>query len=206
VDHSGTSTTPEAANAENLRARLEQANAKAAAAELRLAEMENKIKELEELALTDPVTGLMNRRGFEKFFAQEHARMRRHDVPGSVLLMFELDKFKEINDTHGHLAGDACLKKVGEYLRGRLRTLDGAARIGGDEFAVLLSHTDPEKAAARISEMKAALGDMLAVWQEKELHFSASVGLEYLTAEGTYESACQAADQSLYSNKRAKKA
>jgi len=196
---SGTAIT-----AENIDDALAQANAKVAEAERRLAEMKEKIKELEELALTDPVTGLMNRRGFEQFFAREQARMRRHDTPGSVLLLFDLDKFKQINDTHGHLAGDACLKKVGEFLRGRLRTLDGAARIGGDEFAVLLSHTDPEKAAARISDLKTTLSNMQTGWQEKELHFSASVGLEYITANGTYESACQAADQALYSNKRAK--
>ena len=72
--------------------------------------MEKKIRELEELALTDPVTGLMNRRGFEQFFAREHARMRRHETPGSVLLLFDLDKFKEINDTHGHQAGDASAR------------------------------------------------------------------------------------------------
>ena len=192
-------------NQDDLAAQLAQANAKLAEAELRLAEMEDKLKELEELALTDPVTGLMNRRGFEKFFAREHARMRRHDAPGSVLMMFDLDKFKEINDTHGHLAGDACLRKVGEFLHARLRTLDGAARIGGDEFAVLLSHTDPEKAAACISEIKTILGDMQTEWQEKELHFSASVGIEYISADGTYESACHAADQSLYSHKRTKR-
>jgi len=176
-----------------------------ATAHAQIAEMQNKINELEALAVTDPVTNLMNRRGFEKFFAQEQARMRRHDVPGSVLLLFDLDKFKEINDTHGHLAGDACLKKIGDFLRGRLRTLDGAARIGGDEFAVLLSHTDPEKAAVAISEMKAILSDMDATWQDKKLHFSASVGVEYITAEGTYESACHAADLSLYTSKKAKR-
>jgi len=119
--------------------------------------------------------------------------------------MFDLDKFKEINDTHGHQAGDACLKKVGEFLQNRLRTLDGAARIGGDEFAVLLSHTDPEKAATCISEIKTTLGSMQAIWQEKELTFSASIGIEYLSREGTYESACYAADQSLYTSKRAKR-
>jgi diguanylate cyclase (GGDEF)-like protein len=180
-------------------------NNQLAAAQAQIAEMQQKIAELEEQALTDPVTGLMNRRGFEKFFTQEQARMRRHDVPGSVLLMFDLDKFKEINDTHGHLAGDACLRRIGEFLQGRLRTLDGAARMGGDEFAVLLSHTDPEKAAACITEIKIILGDMVATWQDKELRFSASVGVEYITAEGTYESACHAADQALYSNKKAKR-
>jgi diguanylate cyclase (GGDEF)-like protein len=184
---------------------LAQAHAKVMIAEQRLAEMERKISELETLAVTDPVTGLMNRRGFEKFFAQELARIQRHKTPGSVLLLFDLDKFKEINDTHGHLAGDACLRKVGECLQGRLRALDGAARIGGDEFAVLLAHTDPEQAADCISEIKNILGNLQVDWQEKKLRFSASVGLEHVSAEVTYEAACLAADQALYSSKRRKK-
>lgn len=184
---------------------LDEANAKVMVAEQRLAELESKISELEYLAATDPVTGLMNRRGFEKFFAQELARTRRHKTPGSVLMLFDLDKFKEINDTHGHQAGDACLKKVGEFLQSRLRALDGAARIGGDEFAVLLSHTDPEQAAGCISEIKNILGNLQVEWQEKKLQFSASVGLEHVSGEHTYEAACQAADQALYSSKRGKK-
>ncbi len=184
---------------------LAQANAKVMVAELRLAKMENRIRELEELAATDPVTGLMNRRGFEQFFEQELARIRRHKTPGSVLLMFDLDKFKEINDTHGHLAGDACLRKVGEFLLSRLRKLDCAARIGGDEFAVLLSHTDPEQAAECISEITGILGNLQVDWQEKKLHLSASVGLEHISGEVTYEAACHAADQALYSSKRAKR-
>ena len=200
-------TTPEDQQArynETL-AELAQANAKVMIAERLLADMQQRISELEGLAATDPVTGLMNRRGFEKFFAQELARTRRHNTPGSVLMLFDLDKFKEINDTHGHQAGDACLKKVGEYLQSRLRAVDGAARIGGDEFAVLLSHTDPEKATNCINEIKNVLNGLHVEWQEKKLSFGASVGVQHVSRESSYEAVCHAADEDLYSNKRQKR-
>jgi diguanylate cyclase (GGDEF)-like protein len=184
---------------------LAQAYAKIMLVEQRLAEQERTIRELEQLAATDSMTGLMNRRGFERFFAQEQSRMRRHKTPSSVLMLFDLDKFKQINDTYGHLAGDACLKKVGEFLQSRLRSLDAAARIGGDEFAILLSHTDPNQAANCISEIKNILANLRVDWQEKELHFSASVGYGYVSENTTYEAACQAADQVLYSCKKGKR-
>lgn len=184
---------------------LSRAATRLLAAEHRIASMEKKIDELENLSTTDYVTGLMNRRGFEKFFAQEVARTRRYKTPGSVLLLFDLDKFKEINDTHGHLAGDACLKKVGECLTKRLRNLDGAARIGGDEFAVLLSYTNPKKAAQCIKDIKKILNDVQVEWSHKKLRFSASVGSEYVSGETKYEDACRAADEALYDNKKKKR-
>ncbi len=183
---------------------LARASARLLAAEQRIASMEKKIDELENLSTTDYVTGLLNRRGFEKFFAQEVARTRRYKTPGSVLLLFDLDRFKDINDTHGHLAGDACLRKVGEYLTSRLRKLDGAARIGGDEFAVLLSYTNPEKAAECIKDIKKILNDVQVEWAHKKLHFSASVGTEYVSGETSYEEACRGADEALYDNKKKK--
>jgi diguanylate cyclase (GGDEF)-like protein len=184
---------------------ISRAGARLLAAEHRIASMEKKIDELENLSTTDYVTGLLNRRGFEKFFAQEVARTRRYKTPGSVLLLFDLDKFKEINDTHGHLAGDACLKKVGECLTKRLRNLDGAARIGGDEFAVLLSYTNPQKASQCIDDIKRILNDVQVEWAHKKLHFSASVGSGYVSGETKYEDACREADEALYSNKKKKK-
>ena len=184
---------------------LKHAYSQIGASEKRIAEQDRRIRQLEDLAATDSLTGLMNRRGFEKFFAQELARTRRHNTPGSVLLLFDLDRFKEINDTHGHQAGDACLKRVGEYLQSRLRAVDGAARIGGDEFAVLLSHTDPEKATNCIDEIKNVLNGLHVEWQEKKLSFGASVGVQYVSRESSYEAACHAADEDLYSNKRQKR-
>ncbi len=184
---------------------LHQANAQVKASELRVAEMNKRIQELESLAATDPVTGLMNRRGFESFFAQELERTRRHNTPGSVLILFDLDKFKEINDTYGHQAGDACLKRVAEYLKKKIRSVDAAARIGGDEFAVLLSHTTPEKSARCINEIRSALDGLQAVWQQRILHVKASLGVKHVTDTSSYETAYHAADKNLYDNKNLRK-
>lgn len=168
-------------------------------AEQRLVEQDLRIKELEKLAETDPMTGLLNRRGFERFFLQEQARTQRKASVGSTLLLFDLDRFKAINDTYGHQAGDACLRKVAEYLQGRLRSGDAAARLGGDEFAVLLSNT---AANAPICDIREALGNMTVTWQGKTLAFGVSIGFRHVPGGCSYENAYLAADCNLYSDKR----
>lgn len=170
-------------------------------AENRIVAQEQKIRELEALASTDPLTGLMNRRSFEKAFAQELSRVRRHKTPGCVLMLFDLDKFKQINDTYGHQAGDACLKAVADYLKARLRSVDSAARFGGDEFAILLSNTTPTKAA---EEIKSALKRLEINWHGETVSFGVSVGIHHVTSEGTYEKAYMAADRDLYLHKENK--
>jgi diguanylate cyclase (GGDEF)-like protein len=184
---------------------LHHANAMVRQAEQRLAEQEKKIQELESLASTDPLTGLMNRRGFENFFTQELERTRRHNTFGSVLLLIDLDKFKEINDVYGHQAGDACLKKVAECLLKNIRCVDAAARIGGDEFAVLLSHTDPEKSANCVHQIKRAINSLHADWQGIPLQISASVGIKHVSDTGSFETAYHAADKALYNDKKNRK-
>jgi diguanylate cyclase (GGDEF)-like protein len=136
---------------------------------------------------------------------QELARTRRHNTFGSVMLLIDLDKFKEINDTHGHQAGDACLKKVAECLMKNIRNVDAAARIGGDEFAVLLSHTDPEKAANCVHQIRRALGSLQTVWQGVTLHIGASIGLKHVSDTSSFETAYLAADKALYNDKRGRK-
>ncbi len=184
---------------------LHHANARIKLAELRLAEKEKKIEELESLASTDPLTGLLNRRGFENFFMQELERTRRHNTFGSVLVIIDLNKFKEINDTYGHQAGDACLKKVGECLLKNIRGVDAAARIGGDEFALLLSHTDPEKSANCLHQLRRSLNSLQAVWQETTLNISASLGLRHVSDTCSFETAYHAADRALYNDKKVMK-
>jgi diguanylate cyclase (GGDEF)-like protein len=169
---------------------------------MRMDEQEKKIRELESLAATDPLTGLMNRRGFEKFIAIETARIERGGSEGAVLLLFDLDRFKEINDTHGHAAGDACLKKVAEYLGGTIRILDGAARLGGDEFAVLLTDTTQVKAQARIDSIRAALRAVKVDFNGAMLSFGVSLGLSEFPPCTTYDQAYADADRDLYRAKR----
>jgi diguanylate cyclase (GGDEF)-like protein len=112
-----------------------------------------------ELARVDPLTGLGNRRAFEEVLATELARARRQGVELSLLIC-DLDRFKEINDRHGHLAGDDCLRQVATALREQLRLTDTCFRWGGDEFAVLLPATGDELAmevAARVEQHVASV-------------------------------------------------
>jgi diguanylate cyclase (GGDEF)-like protein len=175
-------------------------------AERRIAEYETRIRKLEELAETDPLTGLMNRRGFERLFEQEISRIRRHQSPGALFVLIDLDRFKPLNDLYGHQAGDACLRLVADHLLKSIRVADGAARFGGDEFALLLTNADPEKAMVRVTQVKETLNNMHLTWEGDELHFGASIGTEPVTAIGAYPNAYQAADRALYADKKARKA
>ncbi len=102
--------------------------------------MEEKLKEL---ATTDSLTNLYNRRYFEQKFHEEIARSERYNHPISLMVL-DIDFFKKVNDTYGHTAGDEVLKKLSQILLENLRNTDVAARLGGEEFAVLLPETDKE--------------------------------------------------------------
>ncbi|MGN6258270.1 MAG: diguanylate cyclase domain-containing protein [Solirubrobacterales bacterium] len=104
-----------------------------------------RMQELERQASQDSLTGLGNRRRFEEDLAATMARSRRDGTTGA-LLMLDLDRFKQVNDSHGHPAGDQLLEEVAEVLRRRTRTSDSLARLGGDEFAVVLPRCSREEA------------------------------------------------------------
>jgi diguanylate cyclase (GGDEF)-like protein len=93
------------------------------------------------LAFTDDLTGLWNYRAFYKLYPQEIARAKRHKYP-LALVFLDLDKFKVYNDTYGHIRGDKLLKSVTRQVIKQLREYDNLFRLGGDEFIILLSHTD----------------------------------------------------------------
>jgi diguanylate cyclase (GGDEF)-like protein len=104
-----------------------------------------RMRELERQASQDALTGLGNRRRFEEDLAATMARSRRDGTTGA-LLMLDLDRFKQVNDSHGHPAGDQLLEEVAEALRRRTRASDSLARLGGDEFAVILPRCSREEA------------------------------------------------------------
>jgi diguanylate cyclase (GGDEF)-like protein len=106
-----------------------------------LLDFKSYMDECEAAAFTDHLTGLANRRRFEEQLAREVARAARYRRP-LCLLMADIDHFKAVNDTHGHAVGDQALRTVGETLKGSTRDIDLAARVGGEEFALLLPETE----------------------------------------------------------------
>jgi diguanylate cyclase (GGDEF)-like protein len=107
-------------------------------------------------SLNDPLTGLLNRRGFQEASAGAFDGLRR---PRVTLVLIDLDRFKEYNDVYGHQAGDDLLRWVGAELLATVRETDSVARIGGDEFAVLLPETGAEAAAPLIERIDERLAD-----------------------------------------------
>jgi len=113
------------------------------------------LRKLQINAATDPLTGLYNRRFFDDFFEKELNRAVRYSHR-LALVVFDLHRFKEVNDRYGHPQGDLLLQMAASTLRKSLRTSDYAFRIGGDEFALLLPQSDPEQAAALSRRLRSA--------------------------------------------------
>jgi diguanylate cyclase (GGDEF)-like protein len=150
------------------------------------------------------LTGLFNRRSLDARLDQELKRHMRHRE-GFCLLMADLDHFKKVNDTYGHLAGDAVLRRAAQALQAGLRTTDFLARYGGEEFAVILPHTGQSQAwmlAERLRRRVAAGGVRYA---GRSIPVTVSIGLASFTPgqAATPASLLGLADQALYAAKSA---
>ncbi len=184
---------------------LERALAVAAAAELRLAEQDRRIAVLEMLTQTDELSGLMNRRGFDRELRRILADARRHDEAG-VLCFIDLDDFKTINDIHGHTMGDRVLNTVGRILKMQVRENDVVARVGGDEFAVALTKCGKEHGVRRARQIERVLNEHTVTCGETTIPIRSSVGIAPFDAEDEPEALIQRADQAMYAKKRARTA
>jgi diguanylate cyclase (GGDEF)-like protein/PAS domain S-box-containing protein len=132
--------------------------------------------ELGYLVEHDALTGLLNRRGFVREVTQAMAYARRYGGGGAVLFL-DLDDFKSVNDTHGHLAGDEVISEVARVMLHRLRETDVCARIGGDEFAVLLPHTNAEEARVLCGSLLGAVRDRCEAALGEGLRVTMSIGV-----------------------------
>jgi diguanylate cyclase (GGDEF)-like protein len=149
-----------------------------------------------ELTTHDAMTGLLNRRGFDARYAATARRVRRGGTLAAVV-MIDLDRFKAVNDTHGHAAGDDVLKQVADRLRGAIRYTDVAARRGGDEFAVLLSSVaDGATAEAVATRIHERLCEPMVIGGQ-ELTIGASLGVT-IVDEFTATDALETADRAMY--------
>lgn len=174
-------------------------------AEKEIEEKNNRIANLESILTIDELTQLTNRRGFYKSFKAELDRTNRGENMGGLLIMIDLDRFKEINDTFGHQAGDEALRIVGNFLQNYTRDMDVAARLGGDEFIALLPNTSISKAMKRAHQLGEDLNNLTFERNGATIKISASLGLKEYKSGDTIESIIEEADQGMYANKEIRK-
>jgi len=172
-------------------------------AEQRLADQSLRIEYLESLSVTDELTGLYNRRGFDQILKRVLASARRYQEQG-MLAFIDLDDFKAMNDVHGHEAGDMVLKHVARLLIRKTRNTDYVARLGGDEFAILFVHAEPLATRARALKLKSALSSSVMPYRGKQLSIRASIGLETYGEATNRETLLRRADSAMYRDKRRK--
>lgn len=156
------------------------------------------------LAVQDPLTGLANRRAFNQAFSRAWQRCRRAGLP-VCLLSIDLDHFKQLNDTYGHPAGDACLKWVAKMIRRHARrSEDFGARVGGEEFALLLPETSLEVAQQIAEQLRQAIARQNGKQGSSEVSITASIGVvgAIPTREMKPDMLIAAADVALYAAKR----
>ncbi|MFC7241311.1 diguanylate cyclase [Catellatospora aurea] len=159
--------------------------------------------ELVDLATTDPLTGLPNRRALRAGMARELEHARRRGGPFSLILL-DLDHFKAVNDEYGHIAGDLVLRQVGKILQSQVRATDLAGRHGGEEFAVLLPDTGRDAALCTAERVRAALSHTPIEFQGHAVQVTASLGVVTYPEHGlTSEELVRRADVALYAAKRA---
>lgn len=160
-------------------------------------------EELTRLATTDPLTGASNRRLFFERGAEEFARSLRHELP-LALIMLDIDHFKVINDTLGHTCGDAVLRALATTCMDKLRTEDLFGRLGGEEFAALLAHTDPPGAKHTATRLLDALGRLGVPWEDGEVRFTVSIGVAALEpGDASIDDVLSRADKAMYQAKQA---
>ena len=156
--------------------------------------LQRRLDAAESAALSDPMTGLGNRRAFERAVDREEARCARFGHRAGIMVL-DLDGLKDMNDTWGHGAGDDLLRRAGETIRNTLRTADQAFRIGGDEFALLL----PEVTTDGLDGLRGRLAEALAA-----AGVAASIGCAIREPVGSLHASVRAADADMYERKRSR--
>lgn len=169
----------------------------------RTRELESLNKKLNELSVTDGLTGLKNRRHMDQVLRQELERAKRSGRPVAVALL-DIDHFKPVNDTHGHPAGDECLKRVAEVIHAGLRwPSDTATRYGGEEFAVIFPETDSQGAFAVVERIRERIRETRIELTEVTISLTVSAGVYAppVHSELTPEELIRGADDALYAAK-----
>jgi diguanylate cyclase (GGDEF)-like protein len=170
----------------------------------KLEEAYERITQLERLADEDSLAPIANRRAFVRELSRMIAFTRRYGPPSSVIY-FDVNGMKQINDTHGHPAGDAALRHVAEVLCANVRQSDIVGRLGGDEFGVILAQTNQEQANAKATSLAEAIGTTVLRWGKIKIQVSAAYGVYSFTGTDDAHVAIEAADKAMYQQKRVRR-
>ena len=170
-----------------------------------LAAARTQIAELEARADVDPLLDILNRRGFERELGRSLAYVKRYGAD-AVLCYIDLDGFKDVNDRHGHGAGDELLKAVVAALNAQVRASDVVGRLGGDEFAVVMWNMSEVHALAKSRDLEAAIAKTAVTQGSARLSVGASAGIAALSPLDSPAQAIDAADRAMYVRKREKRA
>jgi diguanylate cyclase (GGDEF)-like protein len=155
-----------------------------------------------QLAITDGLTRVYNHRFFQELFEKEYTRSDRYNTVFS-LIMLDIDHFKKINDTYGHLCGDEILKSLASLVKSCLRSMDIVARYGGEEFAILLPETGGNEAIQTAERIRRAVEETAFMGTEQGLNVTVSLGVATYPSRGIAERAdiIAKADAALYEAK-----
>ena len=171
--------------------------------ELELAAARARMAELEARAEIDPLTDVLNRRGFARELKRALAYVKRYGT-SAALIYLDLDGFKQINDGHGHAAGDVLLKAIAMVLTRHVRASDVVARLGGDEFALLLWNLSDAHALAKALALETTIAHTTATHAGAKLAVGASAGAAMLLPLDTPADVLERADRAMYARKAAR--
>jgi diguanylate cyclase (GGDEF)-like protein len=170
-----------------------------------LAGAKRRLEELETMADQDALLPILNRRAFVREMSRIISFAERYQLPAS-LLYFDLDHFKEINDQHGHAAGDAVLAHVSQLLTENVRESDVVGRLGGDEFGIILAKADEEQAQAKSGSLAELITSRPTIWENVKLNVHCTHGAYTFRPGENANQAIAKADEAMYASKRGKKA
>ncbi|QGX40038.1 sensor domain-containing diguanylate cyclase [Permianibacter aggregans] len=166
-------------------------------------ELQQVLSREQKMARTDELTGLCNRRQFFALTQQLYEVARRYQTPLSVMLI-DVDRFKQVNDLHGHLVGDKALVHIADIARKQVRASDVLARYGGEEFIIALPNTDSEKALHVAEQIRVDVATTPLVFDQQSIRLSISVGItEWHQSDSSLMQMITRADGALYAAKRA---
>ncbi|MDX5365949.1 MAG: GGDEF domain-containing protein [Alphaproteobacteria bacterium] len=166
-----------------------------------MSQIQERLRESEQLADRDPLIPVLNRRAFVRELSRVVAYARRYDEPAG-LVYFDLDNFKNVNDAHGHAAGDAALHHLADLILANVRETDILGRLGGDELGLILARADEDTAKVKAAQLADLVRARPLAYGDKKISLSISVGAVSFTGEDGPDEALARADRAMYEAKR----